>query len=113
MGVNWGGVASVCKGTTNSYLEASACIPLQNLLRTLGGKGDKAAMRRALGIVLLLAAEGALAQSREPSEWDDNVPGYSSQAISWLSNAGGQVTCLVIGERGGWSGGNYQSKHPI
>ena len=32
-------------------------------------------MLRALGL-LLLAAEGALAQSREPSRWDANVPAY-------------------------------------
>jgi len=32
-------------------------------------------MHRALGL-LLLAAEGALAQSREPSQWDANVPAY-------------------------------------
>lgn len=48
-------------------------------------------MHRALGL-LLLATEGALAQSREPSDWDDKVPGYSSQAISWTYN-GAKVTC--------------------
>ena len=32
-------------------------------------------MHRALGL-LLLATEGALAQSREPSRWDANVPAY-------------------------------------
>jgi hypothetical protein len=32
-------------------------------------------MHRVLGL-LLLAAEGALAQSWEPSEWDANVPAY-------------------------------------
>ena len=32
-------------------------------------------MLRTLGL-LLLAAEGALAQSREPSQWDANVPAY-------------------------------------
>ena len=32
-------------------------------------------MHRALGL-LLLAAEGALAQSREASQWDANVPAY-------------------------------------
>ena len=49
-------------------------------------------MYRALGL-LLLATEGALAQSREPSDWDDKVPGYSSQAINWTSTAGVLVTC--------------------
>ena len=32
-------------------------------------------MLRTLGL-LLLAAEGALAQSREPSQWDANVTAY-------------------------------------
>ena len=55
------------------------------------GKSDKTSawetardMHRALGL-LLLAAEGALAQSREPSQWpslwDANVPGYSNVII--------------------------------
>ena len=41
-------------------------------------------MHPALGL-LLLAAEGALAQSREPSQWpsqwDANVPGYGSEIV--------------------------------
>ena len=37
-------------------------------------------MHRALGL-LLLAAEGALAQSREPSQWDANVPGYGNVIV--------------------------------
>ena len=54
-------------------------------------------MYRALGL-LLLAAEGALAQSREPSDWDDNVPGYSNLpwAINWTTTAGTEVTCPCI-----------------
>ena len=36
---------------------------------------DARDMHRALGL-LLLATEGALAQSREPSRWDANVPAY-------------------------------------
>jgi len=49
-------------------------------------------MYRALGL-LILAAEGALAQSREPSGWDVKVPGYSNQAISWTPAGAAEVTC--------------------
>lgn len=37
-------------------------------------------MHRALGL-LLLAAEGGLAQSREPSQWDANVAGYGNVIV--------------------------------
>ena len=49
-------------------------------------------MHRALGL-LLLAAEGALAQSREPSQWDANVPGYGNVIVEGCPCTGGTAIC--------------------
>ena len=49
-------------------------------------------MHRALGL-LLLAAEGALAQSREPSQWDANVPGYGNVIVDGCPCTGGTANC--------------------